>query len=132
MVMDVFTARTSSEGCGSMTAASSSRGPRPAKRSNHIPGAWGCQGRAPHQNFGYRGRSRTSEVTVTHSEPREEPVTRPSLREYAAVLREWYASWVQIARVRFPPNPAIYLTAIVRARQGDGPRRKIAATRPPG
>jgi hypothetical protein len=28
---------------------------------------------------------RTSEVTVTHSEPREEPVTRPSLREYAAV-----------------------------------------------
>src|SRR5712692_5713538 len=38
------------------------------------------QGRASHQNFGYRAGGRTSEVTVTHSEPREEPVTRPSLR----------------------------------------------------
>src|SRR5258707_14587244 len=46
------------------------------------------QGRASHQNFGYRAGGRTSEVTVTHSEPREEPVTRPSLREYAAVQRE--------------------------------------------
>src|SRR5216684_6832369 len=90
MVMDVFTARTSSEGCGSMTAASSSRGPRPAKRSNHIPGAWGCQATASHQNFVYRAGGRTSEVTVTHSEPREEPVTRWSLGEYAAVQRERY------------------------------------------
>ena len=48
------------------------------------------QGRASHQNFGYRAGGRTSEVTVTHSEPREEPVTRPSLREYAAVQRERY------------------------------------------
>src|SRR5713101_3640576 len=39
---------------GSMTAASSSRGPRPAKRSNLSPEAWGCQGHASHQNFGYR------------------------------------------------------------------------------
>ncbi len=43
-----------------------------------------------HQNFGYRRRGRTSEVTVTNSEPREEPVTRPSLREYAAAQRERY------------------------------------------
>src|SRR5512140_2135326 len=49
-----------------------------------------CQVRASHQNFGYRAGGRTSEVTVTHSEPREEPVTRPSLREYAAVQRERY------------------------------------------
>src|SRR5713226_7148091 len=48
------------------------------------------QGRASHQNFGYRAGGRTSEVTVTHSEPREVPVTRPSLREYAAVQRERY------------------------------------------
>src|SRR5712691_9973904 len=50
----------------------------------------GGQGTASHQNFGYRAGGRTSEVTVTHSEPREEPVTRPSLREYAAVQRERY------------------------------------------
>src|SRR6266852_9039879 len=49
-----------------------------------------CQERASHQNFGYRAGGRTSEVTVTHSEPREEPVTRPSLREYATVQRERY------------------------------------------
>src|SRR5712692_7789729 len=73
-----------------MTAASSSRGPRPAKRSNLSPEAWGCQGHASHQNFGYRAGGRTSEVTVTNSEPREVPVTRPSLREYAAVQRERY------------------------------------------
>src|SRR6266446_7111164 len=48
------------------------------------------QARASDQNFGYRAGGRTSEVTVTHSEPREEPVTRPSLREYAAVQRERY------------------------------------------
>src|SRR5882672_5457206 len=48
------------------------------------------QGRASHQNSGYRAGGRTSEVTVTDSEPREEPVTRPSLREYAAVQRERY------------------------------------------
>src|SRR2546426_38964 len=45
---------------------------------------------ASHQNFGYRAGGRTSEVTVTHSESREEPVTRPSLREYATVQRERY------------------------------------------
>jgi len=48
------------------------------------------QGCASPKNSGYRERGRTSEVTVTHSEPREEPVTRPSLREYAAVQRERY------------------------------------------
>src|SRR5258705_9865657 len=48
------------------------------------------QASASHQNSGYRAGGRTSEVTVTHSEPREEPVTRPSLREYAPVQRERY------------------------------------------
>src|SRR6266481_5981279 len=55
-----------------------------------VLGPRGGQGRASHQNPGYRAGGRTSEVTVTHSEPREEPVTRPSLREYAAVQRERY------------------------------------------
>src|ERR1700738_3635635 len=53
-------------------------------------GAGGGQGRASDQDFGYRAGGRTSEVTVTHSEPREEPVTRPRVREYAAVQRERY------------------------------------------
>src|SRR6266508_3624303 len=57
-----------------------------------IGGAGWCQPGASHQNFGYRERGRTSEVTVTHSEPREEPVTRPSLREYAVVQRARYLS----------------------------------------
>src|SRR5712691_58244 len=48
------------------------------------------QGAASTQNFGYRRRGRRSEVTVTHSAPQEEPVTRASLREYAAVQRERY------------------------------------------
>jgi hypothetical protein len=41
------------------------------------------------QNFGYRRRARRSEVTVTNPS-REEPVTRASLREYAAVQRVRY------------------------------------------
>src|SRR6266567_3638349 len=45
---------------------------------------------ASHQNLGYRAGGRRSEVTVTNSESREEPVTRLSLREYAAVQRERY------------------------------------------
>src|SRR4030095_14241123 len=50
-------------------------------------------GRAPAaastQNFGYRGRPRRSEVTVTNPD-KEGTVTRASLREYAAVQRERY------------------------------------------
>src|SRR5262249_32913051 len=48
-----------------------------------------CQGSASTQNFGYRRRGPRSEVTVTNSPP-EVPVTRASLREYAAVQRERY------------------------------------------
>src|SRR5512138_979551 len=47
------------------------------------------QCRASTQNFGYRRRGRNSEVTVTNSQ-REGPVTRASLREYAAVQRLRY------------------------------------------
>src|SRR5947199_5591848 len=49
-----------------------------------------AQGAASHQNLGYRAGGRTSEVTVTDSGPKEETVTRASLREYAAVQRERY------------------------------------------
>src|SRR5690349_24882556 len=59
---------------------------RSADRSGWAPPA---QGGASTQNFGYRRRGRRSEVTVTNSS-REEPVTRASLREYAAVQRERY------------------------------------------
>jgi hypothetical protein len=47
------------------------------------------QAGASTQNFGYRRRVRRSEVTVTNPN-REEPVTRASLREYAAVQRSRY------------------------------------------
>src|SRR2546427_240930 len=49
-----------------------------------------AQDAASHQNLGYRAGGRTSEVTVTDSGPKEETVTRASLREYAAVQRERY------------------------------------------
>ena len=48
-----------------------------------------CQGDASTQNFGYQGPGSSSEVTVTNP-PQEGPVTRASLREYAAVQRERY------------------------------------------
>ena len=47
------------------------------------------QADASTQNFGYRERESSSEVTVTNS-IQEGPVTRASLREYAAVQRERY------------------------------------------
>src|SRR3990167_5094994 len=50
----------------------------------------GRQGRASPQNFGYRRQGRKSEVTVTQA-PKEAPVTRASLREYAVRQRERYA-----------------------------------------
>src|SRR3981189_1980051 len=50
MVMAFLTAGTSSgAGCRLVTAASSSRGPRPAKRSNLSPGNRGCQGHRPRE-----------------------------------------------------------------------------------
>jgi hypothetical protein len=49
----------------------------------------GCQITASDQNFGYRSEDLRSEVTVTNP-TREVPVTRASLREYAAVQRVRY------------------------------------------
>src|SRR5215475_5988662 len=54
----------------------------PARAKRPVP--------ASTQKFGYRAGGRTSKVTVTHSEAQEESVTRPSLREYAAVQRARY------------------------------------------
>src|SRR5712692_6551715 len=63
---------------------------RSARWAELSPPPSGGQDSASHQNFGYRAGGRTSEVTVTHSEPRKVSLTRPSLREYAAVQRERY------------------------------------------
>src|SRR5213593_2064642 len=58
-----------------------------------------CQAPASTQNFGYRRRSRNSEVTVTQT-TEEVSVTRASLREYAAVQRERYQNASRLEKHR--------------------------------
>src|SRR4029450_13190298 len=62
---------------------------RETSRRESRQGGRACQGPASTQNFGYRGRPRRSEVTVTNPD-QGGTVTRASLREYAAVQRERY------------------------------------------
>src|SRR2546426_8389985 len=79
------------------------RGPNVIARSP------GCQVTASTQNFGYRRRDRRSEVTVTNSR-QEEPVTRASLREYAAVQRTRYLQATRTERGQRGAISAIYTT----------------------
>jgi hypothetical protein len=95
-------------------------------------GPGGGQVGASPQNLGYRRQARKSEVTVTQI-PEEVPVTRASLRDYAARQRDRYAEATTrpqkrailnevVAVARIPRKAAIRLLRRA-ARAGGGARR---------